>query len=493
MARFELPSGEITGGSTSSWLYPDPGIPLAQYEPGGRDPVSMWKSQPSIRKVVSFAAKQVSQLPWHAFARLSDTSRERVQTSPAERRLSEPSKWVSGSALIHDLIVDFLMWDRFCAIVTDTEIVRLPPSTWTVKSDALGRVVSIVLKVGLEEVDLTGAPLITHWGWSGVKAGGISPLVTLAELLDESTAAVKWRRKQWADEPAFGDILRHPSSFKTKEARDRFERSWAGWRSGAVGTPLLEDGIEYDRAPRLDPEKARDIEGRQLTDVEVCGAYHIPPELLGVRPGNFSNMQAFRSMLFGPTLGPTITFLQDAVNRVVPYLDPTPGLYVECSREAAMNGSFVEQAAVFQKMTGAPVMARSEARAKLNLPFKEGTDDLIVPLNVLVGGQASPSDSGSQNEDGADGPDQSFGTTDGGGAAAAATPAAVSAAASDVATIRQQLDALGIAFRAGVKPASAAEVVGLPDLEFFPDIRPITVKLPEDHTPEGPDPSTDGA
>jgi hypothetical protein len=54
-------------------------------------------------------------------------------------------------------------------------------------------------------------------------------------------------------------------------------------------------------------------------------------------------------------------------------------------------------------------MTRAEARARLNLPHLEGTDELIVPLNVLEGGQASPTDSGSQNRAGANGPVQSFG------------------------------------------------------------------------------------
>jgi hypothetical protein len=38
-------------------------------------------------------------------------------------------------------------------------------------------------------------------------------------------------------------------------------------------------------------------------------------------------------------------------------------------------------------------MTRNEARARLNLPHLEGADDLIVPLNVTQGGQASPTDS----------------------------------------------------------------------------------------------------
>jgi hypothetical protein len=50
-----------------------------------------------------------------------------------------------------------------------------------------------------------------------------------------------------------------------------------------------------------------------------------------------------------------------------------------------------------QTLVGAPVMARSEARARLNLPYIPGTDELIVPLNVLEGGLASPNDTAPDN------------------------------------------------------------------------------------------------
>jgi hypothetical protein len=46
-----------------------------------------------------------------------------------------------------------------------------------------------------------------------------------------------------------------------------------------------------------------------------------------------------------------------------------------------------------QTATGAPIMTRNEARQRMNLPHLPGADDLVVPLNVLVGGQASPTDS----------------------------------------------------------------------------------------------------
>lgn len=40
-------------------------------------------------------------------------------------------------------------------------------------------------------------------------------------------------------------------------------------------------------------------------------------------------------------------------------------------------------------------MTRNEARRMRNLPAVEGGDDLVTPLNVLIGGQANPQDADS--------------------------------------------------------------------------------------------------
>ena len=76
-----------------------------------------------------------------------------------------------------------------------------------------------------------------------------------------------------------------------------------------------------------------------------------------------------------------------------------PSWYAEFNLATKLDGSFEEQAAVLSGMVGRPVMTADEARARLNLPALGGdAGELVTPLNVLAGGQASPRDSGSQNQ-----------------------------------------------------------------------------------------------
>lgn len=107
-------------------------------------------------------------------------------------------------------------------------------------------------------------------------------------------------------------------------------------------------------------------------------------------------------MLYTDTLGPDLAMFEQRINGfLLPRMGAPESQYVEFAIAAKMAGSFEEQATVLSSSVGAPWMSRNEARARLNLPRIDGGDALVTPLNVLIGGQASPQDSGSQNVRGA--------------------------------------------------------------------------------------------
>lgn len=385
----------------------DPGIPLRDY-PAPTDPVSIWENQPAVRKVVSFVASKFSAIPWHAYQRTGDNDRRRMADSPLETIFEDPQQTglVTGTNFWEHTITDRLLYDMQLAIYTEQDgLVRIPPHLVRIASDRLGRPREIYLRgaAGEDDIEVTAVPKIFTYGWSGSKAGGISPMKTLADILNENTRAIQWRTQQWTNGPKISGILKRPADARAwrNETRERFEREWAAWRDSEKGggTPILEDGMEYEQLNGLNPKDANDIEGRQLTDIEVASAFHIPPELIGAREGTYSNIAAFREMLYGPTLGPLFESMRQAVKigGLVRALDTRKNIYVEPNREAGMAGSFWEQIRYLQTAVGGPFMTQAEGRGLLNLPYLPGTDELIRPLNVVQGGQASPRDSGDQN------------------------------------------------------------------------------------------------
>lgn len=385
----------------------DPGTPLHYWIGGNADAEHMWRTQPSVRKVVGFAARNVASIPLRAHERVSDTERRRVTDHPLARVLSSPRPRVGSYRFWEAVISDGLLYDRWAvlkrrAVDGSIHLSRVPSWRLRFTEDSLGEVQAAYFWNDEEWVPLDLDDLIFDYGYAP-KTAGLSPVETLRDLLDESAEAVEYRRQVWANGARAPQYITRPQNvaWESKEDRERFVagmRAYVKEGAKAGGMPLLEDGMEIKDGTRMQSKDMLDLEGRKLSDVAVASAWHIAPELIGAREGNYSNVDAYRQMLYRDSLGPYIVAWEQAINvGLTPELADGRPLYVEANLESKLRGSFQEQAQIMQSATGAPWLTRNEARALQNRPPVDNGDALVVPLNVLVGGQASPRDSGSQN------------------------------------------------------------------------------------------------
>lgn len=369
------------------------------------DSQSVWATQPSVRKVVDYIARQVAGIPLHHYERIDENERRRLAGTPVAQLLLKPSKEYLKTPyrFWHNVLVDRLIHDRWCALRTSDEgrpwLDRIPARRFRFLYDGLDRIDGILVfyRDGTSE-RLDPERCIFGSGYSTRGSNVTSPMETLKDILNEATEGVQYRRDVMARGARVPAYVHRPTPWPSPEARERFA---AGWRSFAAsggmsgGTPLLEDGMELREVKAYKIADLELMEGRKLTDIEVASAYHIAPELVGARQGNYSNIDVFRQMLYGPSLGPYIIEWEQVIDAAFGEGDT----YVEANVDAKLRGSFEEQAKATSTAVGGPWMTRNEARARRNLPPVEGGDELITPLNVTEGGQASPQDTGSQNEE----------------------------------------------------------------------------------------------
>lgn len=397
----------------------DPGSPLELMLGDRSQTEQFWRSQPNLRKVVDFVARNVASIPLHLYDRESDTERLRVTDHQISHVLRTPQRRVGAYRFWHSVLSDGLLYDRWCVLKAwdkndRLELVQVPSWRLRIDVDPLRRVTALRYwqgdRVGgdhPEWVDIDLDEAIFDFGYAP-RTAGLTPVRTLRDVLDESAEAVRYRRDVWENGARMPGYISRPAdtpqSKWTPEQRDRFAAHmravYGKDGTNAGGMPVLEDGMTIQSTDVFSPQDANDLEGRRLSAIEVAAAFHIAPELVGAQQGNYSNVREFRQMLYRDSLGPYIKAWEDALNAqlVADLAGADTTLYVEANVESKLRGSFEEQAQVMQSATGAPWMTRNEARAMQNRAPIDGGDDLVVPLNVLAGGQASPQDSGSQNE-----------------------------------------------------------------------------------------------
>ena len=374
----------------------------------GMAPSQLWETQHNVRTVVDFLARNIGQLGLPTYQRVSDTDRQRLTDSPVAKLLANPNPAMTGYDLKVALVSDLALNDEAWWLITQTS------AGWQLRPLA----VDLVTIVSGSEIDgdlvihylpdvtkppirITGENLIHFKNWTPYYTDHGSPVVaTLKEILAEQVAAQQFRTGIWKNGGQIGSYIARPKDAPSwsEEGSKRFKEDMKAYKAKGAsvgGMPVLEDGMTINQV-RFNAREEQWIEAANLSLETVARAWHINPAMLGATGGvSYANVREFRKMLYGETLGPWLKMIQDRINsKLVPLLDPRDGVYVEFNVKAKLAASFDEQAAVLSSAVGRPWMTANEARALENMPALEGdADALVTPLNVLVGGQASPRDS----------------------------------------------------------------------------------------------------
>lgn len=373
------------------------------------DYVDIYRTQPHVRTVCDFLGRNIAQLGIHFFRRVSDTDRERLTDHPLARLLSRPNLFTTRYRLINALVQDIAVFDMAVwARITPGDVgndvgglVRLPMDrTKPVDGDWM-EPAAFEVKGSAGTVRLPRDRVVYFRGYNpSSNRLGLSPMETLRGILAEGVSSQAYREQLWRNGARMSGWISRPAEAPkwSDKGRERFRADWRGLYTGegqmAGGTPILEDGMQWN-AGGMTPEQAQYLETRKLTREEVASAFHIPLPMVGIlEHATYSNIREQHRQLYQDTLGPWLVWLAEEIElQLLPEFADSEDVYCEFNIAEKMRGSFEEQAAAASTAAGGPWMTRNEIRARNNLPQIDGGDELIVPMNVTSGGQASPRDS----------------------------------------------------------------------------------------------------
>jgi len=377
------------------------------YDGYTRDYAALYREQPNVRVCVDFLARNIAQLGLHVFRRVSDTDRERLTDHPLALVLGKPlpaefkvTTYRLIEALMGDLGVYFnAYWLKVRREELPAGLLRIPPPYVEVKGGLLPRAYKIELSG--KTIDVPPGDIVHFRGYNAESAiMGLSPLETLRRVLAEEHAAGDYREHFWQNAARMAGMIERPAAAPewTDAARTRFRAEFEALYSGGENsgkTAILEEGMTWKQAS-FDAQESEYLGGRKLTREECARAYHIPLPMVGILDhATFSNIKEQHKNLYQDSLGPWLAMIeQDISLQLLPEFEDSEGVYVEFNIAEKLQGSFEDQTTALQSAVGRPWMTANEARARLNLPSLGGdADSLVTPLNVIIGGQASPRDS----------------------------------------------------------------------------------------------------
>jgi len=379
------------------------------------DYATIYRTQPNVRTCVDFLARNIAQLGLQVYRRLPDNDRVRLRDHPLAKLIEQPlpaefkfTRYGMITGLMSDLGIYFNAY--LLKVSKDGDVnglLRIPPEIVTVKGDLIPTSYEVYFNNGIKSFD-PNEVIHLHGYDPSNPIGGLSPLETLRRILAEEHAMGDYRENFWQNAARIGGIIERPKDAPawSDTARQRFKAEFEALYSGVEAsgkTAILEEGMTWKSAS-FTAQESEYLSGRKLTREECARAYHIPPPLVGILDhATFSNIKEQHKSLYTDTLGPWLAQIeQDFKCQLLPDFDEVEGVYLEFNIAEKLQGDFQEQATSLFSAVGRPWMTANEARAVMNLPRVEGGDDLVTPLNVLVGDlptTALPEDTESDTDD----------------------------------------------------------------------------------------------
>jgi HK97 family phage portal protein len=358
---------------------------------------AIYRTQPAVRTVVSFLARNVADLGVHCFRLLSDTDRERLRDHELATWIATPNPAMTRYRMIENLMHDMgIYFNAYWLKLRDDParlwFVRLPPECvavdgWLLPSQFLWTQPDGTVRA------LPPRDVVHFNGYDPENPlMGLSPIETLRQILAEEANASAYRRGYFANASRVEGVIQRPAtapkwSVEQKQSfREQWQMRFAG-PANAGQAPVLEDGMTF-QSISYSARDSQFYEARKLTREEVARSYHVPLPMVGILDhATFSNIKEQHKNLYQDSLGPWLTMIQEEFERqLLPECDDQDDVYIEFNIEQKLRGSFEEQAASFQTLVGRPIVTVNEARGRINLPRlpDPGADKVAQPLNMTT-------------------------------------------------------------------------------------------------------------
>lgn len=361
----------------------------------------LYKSQPWVYTLVRKLATSASRLPIKVYERVDDTDRAEARDTPYGQLIRMPNPKLGAKLLWNWVFSTQELYGEamLLKLRDDTGRVR---ELWPMHpSNVLVRVIDGetqygYMTFGSAQTGLTvfkAANVVHFRGYNpDTTSRGVSPCEPLRQTLLAEDAMRRGSVALWNNGARPSMVLTHSGKL-SKDALDRLLAQWNDRHTGVDSwgkTAILEEGMTA--APlQLSAEEMQWLQGRQLNREECCAVWDVPPPAVQILDrATFSNITEQMRSLYRETMAPRLEAAEDVLaTQLAPDFNPAGDLYAEWLMDEVLRASYEVRVAAYAQAIGTGQMQPAEARAKENLPFVEGSDQLVVnaaliPLKTAV-------------------------------------------------------------------------------------------------------------
>jgi HK97 family phage portal protein len=355
----------------------------------------IYTNSPAVRTVIDVLVRNIGQLDLRLYEEVDEAERQPRPEHPAAISLRYPNEETTSDSFIRSLLKDFLVFDNAYALLTPAPGQQLglnwvPAHMVEIRGPSLFRADGYrVHRRDGTWIDFQPDQIL-HWHGENPNDPrmGVSRLDTLRGVIAEDAAlqaATVELANSGLTQPVYGYRPVEAPEIDNK-ARKGLEEDLANRMRTVNRRPfILEEGTEL-RPFGVSPRDAQMVEIRRWAIERVAAVYGVPLGMVGLD----DNLEEAQKQFYSDTLPPLCEELTKMLNLrvLVRVYNWTDGCFEFNLDEKHMGDDRLKS---LVSASGRAVLTTNESRAMVNRPPIDGGDELVTPLNVVVGENPKPS------------------------------------------------------------------------------------------------------
>ncbi|RME94662.1 MAG: phage portal protein [Alphaproteobacteria bacterium] len=344
---------------------------------------------PVVWRCVNLIADTVASLPLHVF-RGRGTGREVMRNSPINTLIhSRPNSELTSYRWRRMFMKHLLLHGRHFTRIERTGLGRptglFPLDPARVRVERRNGVLRYIVALEGGGSEVLPPDEILHFTGLDTDDGldGVPVIARLKNAIGLAIALETYGAAFFRNGARPGLILEYPHRL-SPEAIDRLKASIEATH-GEVGKShkvvVLEDGAKVHKVT-VDPEQSQFTDARAAQRREVANIFGVPMFFLGDSDPARANSEQQALFFLKHTIRPWLVMLEQEMN--LKLLTPTQARTqnIEFNVDGILRGDFKTRMDGFAQAIQNAIMTPNEVREKMNLPAKDGGDELVLQQNM---------------------------------------------------------------------------------------------------------------
>lgn len=346
----------------------------------------------AVFRATAILASSIASLPLDLFQK-TDSGRQKMQSHPASRLISEPSPDTTGFVLRESMQASLSLWGNAYAYIHRDSSGRFGELEFVKPKDVYVDRINRRLWYTMAGIRPSAIPYqdvihIPGLSFDGVK--GKSVIACMREAVGLGLAAQDFGATFFGNGASLDGVIETPGEL-TDASYNRLKNSWNSRHTGldkAHGTAILEGGSKYTRIG-IPPEDAQFLETRKFQVTEIARYFGVAPHLLyDLERSTNNNIEAQGVEFVQYSLMQFVRRWDDELTRKLLTPKERETMYFRHNLNGLMRADTAARSSYYNSLIATGVLSPNQVAALEDLPTFDGGDQHFMqagyaPIELL--------------------------------------------------------------------------------------------------------------